>query len=693
MAESNVKITFEIDGLEQSVSSIDEAKQALAGLESQAKKSEKTLDDAADAAKDFGDKSVEAGEAGEGAMKVLDEATGGLASKIRDVGGGLKSMGKFAVNAFKGAVQGASAMRKALIATGIGALVVGLGLVVAYWDDIKAAVFGANEESEKFLEIQGSIEETTKKATVQLAQETSELERLVTQIKNTASGTKERELALKDLNDTYGTTLQNEQDETQFLKNLDEQQKIIIANIENKIKVMELEQKMSIATEELVRAEMEQQELRNKMQEAWGQNAFTEFLQGFGDYENTKGVLADQFAANEKIIEMLRATKETAISELTGINVERGKMDAAAAEAIQKEEERISRSERAAEKRKAQREKEAADRLRLEQDAQRDLEALRKENEDLIIKAEEDEDVRALAQLEVRQERELEALRKKYGENTELEKQLIINQALEMDALISKIEETNRQKEVEKARENRQIIDDLLAQANLDRIEDQFELARQELQIQQDLDLAKLEAAGATEAEINRIKASYVKKNKDLDQEEADFKESLRKADVDAALQAGSDVLGSIVDLVGEGSAIGKAAAVAQTTIDTYKSATAAYSSVVGIPIVGPALAPIAAGVAVASGVMSVKKILSTKTPGNKSAGGGAPAVNIPSAPAFDPTAALGEAQGTQTGENQITLGEQQGSTGGTVVKAYVVSSDMTSQQEADAKINALARL
>jgi hypothetical protein len=40
-----------------------------------------------------------------------------------------------------------------LIATGIGALVVALGTIVAYWDDIKALVGGVNEETQKNLEL------------------------------------------------------------------------------------------------------------------------------------------------------------------------------------------------------------------------------------------------------------------------------------------------------------------------------------------------------------------------------------------------------------------------------------------------------------------------------------------------------------------------------------------------------------
>jgi len=89
---------------------------------------------------------------------------------------------------------------------------------------------------------------------------------------------------------------------------------------------------------------------------------------------------------------------------------------------------------------------------------------------------------------------------------------------------------------------------------------------------------------------------------------------------------------------------------------------------------------------------MSVKKILATKTPGSKGGGGGAGGISIPPAPAFDPTASLDAASEGQQQDNQITLDNQQGS-GGNVIRAYVVSDEMTSQQEKDKKINDLARL
>ncbi len=237
-----------------------------------------------------------------------------------------------------------------------------------------------------------------------------------------------------------------------------------------------------------------------------------------------------------------------------------------------------------------------------------------------------------------------------------------------------------------------QIVKDLLQQADLDLIQSAYDRAQAELEIQRQADIEKITQAGATADEIARINQRYDNKSKKLEQDNSDFKEALNEQDVDNALAAGSQVLGGIIGIVGEGSAVGKAAAIAQTTIDTYSSATAAYKSVVGIPVVGPALAPVAAGVAVAAGLMSIKKIVATKTPGNKSAGA-PPGITVPAAPAFNPTTALeAGANADQDATTQVTTGEQTGS-GPAVIRAYVVSSEVTGQQEADAKINDLARL
>jgi hypothetical protein len=94
--------------------------------------------------------------------------------------------------------------------------------------------------------------------------------------------------------------------------------------------------------------------------------------------------------------------------------------------------------------------------------------------------------------------------------------------------------------------------------------------------------------------------------------------------------------------------------------------------------------------VAIAGGLANVKAILSTKTPGPDTGGGTGPGPSQPNIPSFDPTAGLAEtAEGQDTG-NVVGPGGQGGSG---VIKAYVVAEEMTSQQEANQKIEDLARL
>jgi TP901 family phage tail tape measure protein len=81
-----------------------------------------------------------------------------------------------------------------------------------------------------------------------------------------------------------------------------------------------------------------------------------------------------------------------------------------------------------------------------------------------------------------------------------------------------------------------------------------------------------------------------------------------------AWLAAGEGIAGifkNLATLSAENSILYKAAAVTETTINTYASATAAYKAMVGIPVVGPILAPIAAGAAIAAGLANVAKIAS----------------------------------------------------------------------------------
>ncbi len=242
--------------------------------------------------------------------------------------------------------------------------------------------------------------------------------------------------------------------------------------------------------------------------------------------------------------------------------------------------------------------------------------------------------------------------------------------------------------------ERKQTIRDKLAEMQLEDIENEFERAQAELAAAEQRDLEELERLKATEEEKQQVKDFYAKKSNKLKKSQADYEENLQKQVSEANLQVASQALGAVASLVGENTAAGKAAAVAATTIDTYLGAQKAYTSqlIPGDPS-SPIRAAIAAGVAVAGGIANVAAILRTPTPGASGGGGGGSAPTRPSIPTFNPEEALAGAAAADTSEENVqTLGEQTGSTGA-VIRAYVVSDEMTSQQEADAKINDLARL
>ena len=77
----------------------------------------------------------------------IDKLTGGMATKVVKLYKGFREGTKL----LKGFVSGLGKFQKALIGTGIGAFVVALGLVAAYWDDIVALIDGGNKKLEKQL--------------------------------------------------------------------------------------------------------------------------------------------------------------------------------------------------------------------------------------------------------------------------------------------------------------------------------------------------------------------------------------------------------------------------------------------------------------------------------------------------------------------------------------------------------------
>jgi hypothetical protein len=285
---------------------------------------------------------------------------------------------------------------------------------------------------------------------------------------------------------------------------------------------------------------------------------------------------------------------------------------------------------------------------------------------------------------------ELELLQEKFNkEKAILQKNKIDTLDLEIKFLNDKNAIALKQQEEEKRVSDKKKEED--AKANEEkRLKDQEKLYK-DLELKKELDNLTFDEQRAliterentllndktlSEEQRTELEKQYAEARKTIAQKEAEAKEK--------NLQSISNLLGNAANVLGESTAAGKAAAVAQATISTYQSAVQSYNSLSGIPVVGPALGAAAAGVAVASGLMNVKKILSVKTP--KGGGGSAPSGGgAPSSPASAPTFnVVGNA-----GVNQIanTLGTQQ------PIQAYVVANNVTTQQSLDRNIVSNASL
>jgi len=203
------------------------------------------------------------------------------------------------------------------------------------------------------------------------------------------------------------------------------------------------------------------------------------------------------------------------------------------------------------------------------------------------------------------------------------------------------------------------------------RLEKQKEIALQEQELtRQVLEDKKASYKEGTQAfidatnELNRFNAESAVTQQKLDKEIADAK-----------VAAVTGALGSLASLVGENSKFGKAIAITQAIIDTYAGANKALGQ-------GGIFGFIGAASVIAAGFANVRKITSTKEPAPPSfakggaAGPATPAIAASTPPAFNVVGATAESQLAQT-----IAGAQQ-----KPIRAYVVSTDVSSQQALDRK-------
>tara|TARA_B100001250_G_C19805616_1_gene793159 strand:- start:1661 stop:3253 length:1593 start_codon:yes stop_codon:yes gene_type:complete len=201
--------------------------------------------------------------------------------------------------------------------------------------------------------------------------------------------------------------------------------------------------------------------------------------------------------------------------------------------------------------------------------------------------------------------------------------------------------------------------------------------------------IAEAEKFGLSTVELEKKKIdavnALVNKGAETDAKNQIFWEGLTQREKSQIMAQG---LNNLATVLGKESAAGKAAAIAGTLITTYQSAQDSYKSLAGIPVVGPALGAAAAAAAVVAGMANVKAIKGTPLP--TIAGVSAPSVSAPSSasqapapPAFNVVGATPESQLAST----ISSSQQK------PVRAFVVSSDVSTQQELDRKTRLQAAL
>jgi tRNA(Leu) C34 or U34 (ribose-2'-O)-methylase TrmL len=560
----------------------------------------------------FGDQSESVG-------KALLKVQGALAlsqglSQLKDIG----KVGEQLKSSFKGLTAGVDNFKKALISTGIGALVVALGLIVAYWDDIKGLVSGVSSEQKKL----------NKQAEENLKVEQEKLDAI-------DSSVNQLKLQGKSEKDILNLKLAQSKEaikaaEINLVNAKNTQKAQVDAATRNRDILQGVIRFISAPLTILLSA-------IDNVGKAFGKNFGLEegFSKGLANY------VFDPKDVEKTGNEVIKAA-ETELNKLkektAGYRLSVKEID-----------------KKAAEDKKASNKKKAEDELAFQNALNKTLQ----ETNALAIKDANAKEIQTLKDNYAAQFKEIDA-NEKYtaAQKLALKKALTDKEAVELGIITDNQNKTRLEKQ-------------------LSDLDYEISIADKSFQIQRDL-LDKKDAALKdsfdkgiiTEQEYNKA----VKENSDARKQINEI-ELQNKLDNAAKI---SGLFGDLSNVLGKETKAGKVAAVAQATIDTYLSAQKSYTSLAGIPVIGPALGAVAAGVAVAGGIKNVKSILAVKTPG----GGGSDA----SAPNIGKNAPI-------IGTNTPTLGQSPVTAIGSMlqnqppIRAYVVETEITNAQKRVADI------
>lgn len=317
--------------------------------------------------------------------------------------------------------------------------------------------------------------------------------------------------------------------------------------------------------------------------------------------------------------------------------------------------------------------KQADDEAKLEAEYQKKVAEVRSE---VQLNSIEDENIKAIESIKLKYKNQLDEITKQETETgkaqTELRNAILERQAQELAEKETDIRSKAAARELE------------YQQKQIDNEKLSFDIRRSFITESLN-DLDNFYAQGLIKED------DYTKQKEALTNARIQLNEKEKQSQLDN-LNAYGQVIGQVAQLLGKNTAAGKAAAIAEATINTYLSASKAFQAMSNIPP-APVFGVIAAGVATAAGIKNIREIAKVQVPNG---GGGGGSVSTPSitAPQFSvPTSTAPIAPPRpQVAITQLDRTSMQGINVAST-RAYVVESDITGAQERITRLNRAARL
>jgi hypothetical protein len=702
----------ELAGLESGTQEFNKLASAVDDAKDRIEKLNKDIEQVGGAGKfaalaDFGSKIAAGFEVAQGAMALFGSESEEVKAALEKVQAamaltqGLKDISEFGkswtqlksvVSDFgKSAMTALQGMKAGIAATGIGVLLIAVGALVAYWDDIKGFFDTLSAGAEKTKALNETLGDFKKGAQDAF----KEINDVKVAFQQARDGVISKEQALKKYNETLGPVLGN-------AKSLNEAEEIMIKKADAYIKAQGLKAQANALFNKA--AEEQAKALTASVEDQT--NFLDKSLAAYFKYNQFNAAGADAFL-KEQQEKGVKNAKENA-DKRKNLFEEQAQKLLKDADKLMKDNDIKEKQSNANTKVNYEKKVDLTAELNakikaLQNDAITDARAADKAKEELDYQAtvkEYETKYKGYKNLTVL----LEELRLSHlNKIAEIDNKYNIEEQKKEDEKRKKKEEAERLERERIEKHNQEMLEGV-KKDQADQLSEYDTRIKTMQRFQQNSDALELEAAQFKLDTIkNNEKSTYeerlaAQEEFDAKVAEIDKRDRERKeAAVQATLNVTKQGLQATADLVSAFAGKSKEAQkkafefqkgvnIATAVIDTFQSAVAAYKGSIGTPIVGPVLAPIAAAAAVAAGIANIRRIEQTKfdskdTPsaGGGGGGGGSFAPNL-SAPVGN----------TSTNLASIGFGNQEQPE---PVKVFVTETDISSSQKNVQKIEQKASI